>query len=317
MYGHDLPRLCSSLALLSALLCLPAAAESDCSLLVISKPLGAHVLVDNIPKGKTPVRLTGLTRGVHTIILVHDEYARLEKTVNLTPGSNRVLKLELTKEAVATDRPAAEEPATETAKKDEKPPRTIKVDCPACRGSGLIQVTGCARCRGTGYVGHGTCPVCRGTARVKYSCPYCKGTGKDKNGRDCRACRGRGAPPCLICKGTGKIPRLNPDAVGRPTFPCEICAGTGFEVEVKCRICAGTGRVKSPGTTSGNVYMYTSGPCRHCGGDGKGPPICPGCHGRGFSGTPPRHRPCTQCSGTGRALLPCHACGGRGFIIGR
>ena len=89
-------------------------------------------------------------------------------------------------------------------------PRTKGIKCPACRGAGVISLTGpamvCAYCKGRGD--HPprtnlTCTVCKGAGVVSVTkpievCSHCRGNG-----------RARGDQlPCLKCRGKGVVTNL-------------------------------------------------------------------------------------------------------------
>jgi len=298
-------------------------APAQGELQVSTTPPGATVWLDGVERGKTPLALAGIPVGEREIRVELEGYSSVVRKLTIAAGSNG---LELT--LASADSPPAAEPAApgptpEAAvgrpAKKETVPRTIEVDCPACKGSGLCKEMGCPSCRADGHIGTELCPTCSGSGRVTYKCPSCQGLGKVVVGGkeyDCRACLGKGAPPCPMCKGKGKIPRPNPEAAGAPTKPCIACDGTGFEQGAKCLACSGTGDMTSS-ENEGLIRWFVRFKCPFCGGDGKGQPLCPQCRGRGYQGPDKAPYPCPNCAGTGRLFLPCNSCGGRGFIIDR
>jgi len=219
---------------------------------------------------------------------------------------------------------ADQEGKKEAEAKKEEIPRTIEVDCPYCKGSGLIMDMGCSYCSATGYVGVNRCGRCNGTAREACVCPTCKGQGvvlKGTRGVECPTCRGRKHQSCPACKGKGKISRPNPDAYGRPTMACPACNGSGFEQNVRCKRCGSTGNIKVRNVTGGTVlrayYTYMEVQCPFCGGNGTGLPVCEACEGRGHRDAREKASPCMACAGTGHTYRPCSVCGGKGRVPDR
>ena len=328
----------------------PCAAESGpCHLLVISRPPDAAVYIDGKERGWTPLSLMGLAMGAHEVRVVLEGHQPWTKRVSLRPGAKTVTA-ELKREGAArpeapragrragavspragggSDARGEEAPRPEPRaapgerasgdKKDdgeneEKVPRTIEVPCPGCKGSGLITQTRCHVCGADGFVGFIICTGCQTTGMKKYVCPTCRGQGSVvARGKEiaCRACRGKGAPPCPACRGTGKITRPNRAAASYPTVACLSCEGDGYEKHGKCKRCAGTGKKK---VEEGGYYRITS--CRFCDGRGTAPPICTLCRGRGGSSPSGPRRiyfPCMKCCGTGHLFAPCRTCRGRGW----
>ena len=54
--------------------------------------------------------------------------------------------------------------------------------------------------------------------------------------------------------------------------------------------------------------------CPFCGGDGKGPPVCPRCRGAGCLSPEKNPTICPTCFGTGQQFRPCRYCRGKGWI---
>ena len=309
-------------------------------LIVKSTPPGASVYLDEDaePRGVTPLELAGVSPGLHKIrisLAKHDDQKRgfylvangeraldftLQPSEGEAPGTN-VPGLELVPGPEPKPGPEKKKPAFE---KKEKVPKTIDVECPACKGSCLLETIGCSYCRGTGYAGGGQCEKCNGSSRVDYPCPYCKGKGKLVVGgkeRECPKCRGKGHLPCPLCKGSGTIKRPNPAAASYPTKPCPRCDGTGFLKEAKCLFCGGGGKIRVIISTSGGTGwgdgIREEVSCPYCNGTGKGPPLCRRCQGRGYKGSREKARPCPHCFGTGLSFVPCPACRGRGYVRSR
>lgn len=322
-----------------------AGASGPCQLLVTSRPPEAEVYVDGKKHGMTPAAIMGLTTGAHEVRVVLEGYRPWTKRVSLRPGG-KTLMVELKREGPAQpeapragsgsgpsgdpapggrdDAPKVDsKPAARPADKpaDKKPPRLVKVSCPACKGSGLIKETGCPDCEANGHAWQrGTlhdCGSCQRSGRAVYECYACEGAGTVAvRGKEveCRLCRGKGAPPCGACKGTGKIFKPNPEAASYPTRACASCGGAGYEQQEKCRRCGGQGKVTL--TRGDSMYYYPGVECPRCGGVGTGPRICLGCRGRGYVGPRgPRKiiTPCPRCFGTGHLFPPCRSCGGKGW----
>ena len=307
--------------------CGSSAGESGpCQLMISSRPQDATVFVDGKERGLAPLMVKGLSTGKHVLRVVLKGYKPWTKTVRLRPGPRIVsASLEKTGESepqpATTDAPPArEEPkdagAGET-KKDEGPPRKIDVECPCCKGSGLIKVMGCARCSATGYYRAESCSRCAGKGRIDYECRGCEGSGKITRGTkegDCPLCRGKGAPPCPMCRGKGKVSRPNPAAASYETTPCISCDGDGYEKNLKCRKCGGQGKVRDSGPAGAGIVRILTFSCPFCGGDGEAPAICRRCDGRGSFGPKGPQRiitPCMSCGGTGYQFLPCRTCRGK------
>jgi len=308
-------------------------------LTVKSTPPGASVYLDDdmAPRGVTPLELTGISAGLHKIRVSLAKHDDQKRGFYLAANGKRAFDFTLQPsegEAPETDVPGLEpEPEPEPEKKKpafkkkEKVPRTIDVECPVCKGSGLLETIGCSYCQGTGYSGSGQCNKCSGSRRVDYPCPYCKGEGTLVVGgaeRECPKCKGKGNLPCPLCKGSGTIKRPNPAAASYPTTDCPRCDGTSFLKEAKCVFCGSSGKIWIGMANSGgggrganrdwgdNVREQVS--CPYCNGDGKGPPLCRRCQGRGYKGSGENARPCPHCYGTGLSFAPCPACRGRGYV---
>ncbi len=208
----------------------------------------------------------------------------------------------------------AGETATGTGDEADGPPKYIYVDCPVCHGTGLLQEMGCPICTGTGWDGINRCANCGGTRRVKHNCPYCRGSGslvRGGKGTECPRCKGKGKLACPKCRGEGNLKRENPEFSGKPTMPCPYCEGGGFTSDTTCIRCGGKGKYVP---REGRSFIISHVNCPFCGGDGKGPPLCPRCRGAGVRGHGKNAAICTSCLGTGRQFLPCRACRGNGWI---
>lgn len=308
-----------------------ASAAGRCQLMAVSRPVGATVHIDGGERGKTPLMLTGLKVGYHDIKIVLDDHRVWTKRIRFRPGGNTVdAKLEKKgAPAPATPRKRGREgaappkadgvapgPVAKVAKvAKEKVPKTRKVPCPCCEGKGVIDEIGCSVCQADGYIGTKPCVACQSSGRKAYSCPLCRGGGgKIAGGKatECRACKGKGAPLCPACKGTGEIDRLNPEAAKYETTVCISCGGEGWERHVKCKLCAGKGTLKRK--SSDAVYIYTREiTCPHCKGEGAGPPRCGNCGGDGYLGSSRSCRACMTCYGTGHLFVPCKTCRGNGW----
>jgi DnaJ-class molecular chaperone len=178
-----------------------------------------------------------------------------------------------------------------------------------------VDEIGCEKCDADGYVGTTPCGACGSTGRREFKCPICSGAGHVVVGGktiECRACKGKGAPLCPVCKGEGKIDRLNPEAVGYETTVCLSCAGEGWERHLKCSMCAGKGTIKVRSSDAQFVYALEI-TCPLCKGEGTGPPRCNRCNGRGYCGSGKRLFPCMACYGTGHLFIPCRTCRGNGW----
>ena len=234
------------LAVVPALLLAGLAGESlarsgRVQLLVVSRPAGATVYLDDEERGTTPLSLMNVAAGVRVVRVEFEGYQTWTKRVSLDPGPNTVTA-ELTR--AASPRPVAEGAGEGAARPDgraaeeggstepEEVPRAIDVDCPCCTGSGLVRETGCPTCGADGHVRHTACVDCGAKARKAYGCPGCRGTGAVTVGGkevDCRLCRGKGAPRCPICGKTN----LNwcgfyHTPAGRfKAFRCKDCGGIG------------------------------------------------------------------------------------------
>jgi hypothetical protein len=323
----------------------PARAAETALAYIKTDPPGAEVFIDRElePRGVSPCLVRGLVPGRHTVLArlegrpdavgefdaVAGELAKVELAfgeVEAPPAAPPEAEArppaaeEGTSpiELVPVEDPGEEPPAPETPgpAEDEEPPDHVDVDCPACRGTGLIKSIGCPHCKGLGTKGWGKCGHCGGNGRLEHVCPGCKGAGQVTAGRTsgtCRLCKGKGHPPCLLCRGRGKIRRPNPAAAGMPTVPCAHCDGSGFEQNVRCKRCGGKGKVSS----ASEWGRYTRMGCPFCGGDGLGPPVCPRCSGRGYMGSSTTAAPCRTCSGCGHLYRACPRCRGRGWVVER
>jgi hypothetical protein len=319
----------------------PARAAGTGRLLVRSDPRGARIYLDEDtePRAKAPCLLRDIPAGVHVLRARLDGYADLSREVEVSDGELGRLTLTLTagttEEAGDVDEPGpstvdpGSDPSVEPPERsdpapdeagdigagDDAPPKYVEVDCPVCRGAGLLQEMGCPECEGKGYVGRRRCNECDGRGRAKHQCSACKGEGGIVHGgreATCPRCGGKGKLPCGLCRGSGKLKRLYPDYSGKPTKPCPHCDGSGFENRQKCLRCSGNGTV-SLGRRRGRRTVG----CPSCGGDGVGPPRCRRCRGSGLSGSEGALSVCLPCFGTGREFPPCRSCKGQGWIRAR
>jgi hypothetical protein len=65
----------------------PASQPSQLATLVVSSTPAAAVTVDGQPQGRTPLKLSGLAPGRHTLTLTADDGRKLEEEVSLLPGT--------------------------------------------------------------------------------------------------------------------------------------------------------------------------------------------------------------------------------------
>ena len=68
---------------------LVAATETTGSLAVITDPMGAEIFIDGDFKGVSPVTITGLSAGTHTILLTLKEYANTTTNISITVGKTQ------------------------------------------------------------------------------------------------------------------------------------------------------------------------------------------------------------------------------------
>jgi len=66
-----------------------AAKETSGSLAVITDPPGAEIFMDGDFKGVSPVTLTGLSTGTHTVLLTLQDYADNKTNISITAGQTR------------------------------------------------------------------------------------------------------------------------------------------------------------------------------------------------------------------------------------
>ena len=312
-----------------------ACAAGECQLMVISRPSGAVVFIDGEERGETTLSIMDMPTGTHEIRLFLAGHVGWMKQVKLRPGVNSV-EATLVKEgepvaAVPAPSPEVSPPAAPGSPPAPAPavnppsaakevvPRTVDVPCLPCKGTGLIKEMGCYACRSDGYAGQNQCPDCGATARRPYACPACAGKGKvtgPQGEADCRFCAGKGYPPCMICRGTGKLQRPNPALAGFPTVQCASCSGSGFEQMERCGKCAGKGQIGISSGFSSTIYSTSFrylATCPICMGTTRGPRTCPQCSGRGYVGMGAAAVPCRGCSGTKLLYAPCRTCGGAGW----
>ena len=291
-------------------------------------PSGAAVFVDGESKGRSPLKGKPVDAGEHEIRIELEGHVTVTETHTFDDGEHKTLKHTLQKGAGAPDAPAEQkQPAQDAAdatepretpketasdEKPKAPPKTIEVNCWVCEGSGTLRTMGCPNCSGTGIQGINQCAACNGTGRTDAVCTACKGAGGMMYGGrqlQCRACGGKGAPPCPLCRATGKLTKPNPEASSVPTQTCPACSGTGREMRVKCRICSGAGTRRY---YSGGWALTTT--CNYCKGAKEAPPHCTRCQGSGVTGSGEHAGPCPQCAGTGQAGTPCGFCRGAGWV---
>jgi hypothetical protein len=66
-----------------------AVKETSGSLAVITDPPGAEIFMDGDFKGVSPVTLTGLSTGTHTVLLTLKDYANTSTNISITAGQTR------------------------------------------------------------------------------------------------------------------------------------------------------------------------------------------------------------------------------------
>ena len=66
-----------------------AVKETSGSLAVITDPPGAEIFMDGDFKGVSPVTLTGLSTGTHTVLLTLQDYADNKTNISITAGQTR------------------------------------------------------------------------------------------------------------------------------------------------------------------------------------------------------------------------------------
>jgi hypothetical protein len=74
-----------------------AATETSGSLAVITDPHGAEIFIDGDFKGVSPVTITGLSTGTHTVLLTLKEYANTTSNVSISAGQTQKYSAELKK----------------------------------------------------------------------------------------------------------------------------------------------------------------------------------------------------------------------------
>ncbi|MFW5798951.1 MAG: PEGA domain-containing protein [Planctomycetota bacterium] len=74
---------------------------AQATLLVTSTPTHADVTIDGVPRGKTPLEISGLTPGTHTVRLDKTEYVQQQHAVVLKPDATETLDVELKSSIVA------------------------------------------------------------------------------------------------------------------------------------------------------------------------------------------------------------------------
>ncbi len=63
---------------------------------VYSNPTGATVLIDDVPRGQTPLNI-GLVAGTHVLVLTNDGYVDSKLSVNTVEGTRKIVNVTLTK----------------------------------------------------------------------------------------------------------------------------------------------------------------------------------------------------------------------------
>jgi DnaJ-class molecular chaperone len=76
----------------------------------------------------------------------------------------------------------------------------------------------CETCGGEGEV---DCPKCKGTGLLPSKCDECKGTGR------LPAPSGSGSVECDVCNGRGVVESKCDECFGGGKLVCEACGGTG------------------------------------------------------------------------------------------
>lgn len=76
------------------------------SLSITTTPAGAAVFVDNVQKGISPVTITGLAAGSHSILIIKDGYNDLSATVTVTAGQTQAYTTTLVASPAGTPAPA-------------------------------------------------------------------------------------------------------------------------------------------------------------------------------------------------------------------
>lgn len=172
------------------------------------------------------------------------------------------------------------------------------IECPTCAGAGTVTVA-CGFCGADGKL---QCLVCPPERPGFVDCPnrYCRDGKTRWEGGDsdpcklcaakgriaCPSCRGKAAPECIACAGTGKRPRTCWTCAGSRRVACPLCAVD--PARVGCGTCTGDGKV-------------ACGICRD--GAPKGVQPCVVCNGAG-------DRACTTCRGLDR--VACSKCAATG-----
>jgi hypothetical protein len=283
-----------------------AARDQMCLLRISSTPPGATVWVDSIHRGTTPLTLTDLGPGTHSIVLKLAGHEEHKERAQLVIGRPHTVVATLARNAKA---------AARTPEEPEPFDPAVHRHCPYCEGKGLIKKHGCSACRRVGHkrMTRTKCAKCHGSGEVSCSCPRCAGAGHMRTGKKCSLCRGKGALPCVGCRGTGRIAALKPSTT-HMTASCTLCDGSGFEQNTRCTVCGATGKIQVTTRVTSKATYYMEHACKLCGGDGKGPPICRACRGMGFTGSHPKVHVCVRCCGTGHVHARCNGCGGRGYV---
>jgi hypothetical protein len=76
---------------------LPATKEITGSLAVITDPPGAEIFMEGDFKGVSPVTITGLSAGTHTVLLTLNEYVNTSTNISIIAGQTQKLSSELKK----------------------------------------------------------------------------------------------------------------------------------------------------------------------------------------------------------------------------
>lgn len=72
-----------------------APAKNTCSLKIISKPKGARIWIDGKERGVTPLKVKGLSPGLHLVVLNLSRYQRKEKLIKLKSRKTKTIQLKL------------------------------------------------------------------------------------------------------------------------------------------------------------------------------------------------------------------------------
>ena len=73
------------------------AKESTGSLAVITEPPGAEIFIDSDFKGVSPVTITGLSSGTHTVLATLKDYTNISTNLSISAGQTQKYSAELKK----------------------------------------------------------------------------------------------------------------------------------------------------------------------------------------------------------------------------